>query len=140
MEKSSYRAYILVCYKLGKSVKEIHDELTSILMYGHVMFKSTVPILIHCLDKGKTINAQTYIVIITYTVSSLFLVQLRSKDQRQAPKTWKYCMTKVVREYLNNEGIAINDHPPYLPGLAPCDFGFLAKLSNIWLTLKMSKA
>ena len=28
MEKSSYRAYILVRYKLGKSVKEIHEELT----------------------------------------------------------------------------------------------------------------
>jgi hypothetical protein len=27
MEKSTYRAYILVRYKMGKSVKEIHDDL-----------------------------------------------------------------------------------------------------------------
>ena len=28
MKKSSYQAYILVRYKLGKSGKEIHDKLT----------------------------------------------------------------------------------------------------------------
>ena len=39
-------------------------------------------------------------------------------------------MTKVVREYLNNEGIAINDHPPYLPGLAPCDFWLFSKIKQ----------
>ena len=39
-------------------------------------------------------------------------------------------VAKIVKTYLQNEGITIIDHPPYSPDLAPSDFWLFSKLKR----------
>jgi transposase len=39
-------------------------------------------------------------------------------------------VAKLVKNYLENEGITIIDHPPYSPDLAPCDFWLFGKVKR----------
>ena len=59
-----------------------NDGYCQLNMTVTIMFKSTGGLLIHCLDKGKIISAQTYIENRLKSVSAI------EKQQRcQAPKT-----------------------------------------------------
>ena len=98
-----------------------------------VMFKSTGPLLIHCLDKGETISAQSYIEYCLKPVVSAIEKQRPTsgtKNMKILHDNAKPHVAKVVQEYLNNEGIAIIDHPPYSPDLAPCDFWLFSKIKQ----------
>lgn len=96
-----------------------------------IMFKSTGPLLVHCLDKGKTMSAQTYIEDCLKPVVCAIQKQ-RSKTGTKSMKILhdnaKPHVAKVVQEYLNSEGIGRIDHPPYSPDLAPCDFWLFSKI------------
>ena len=39
-------------------------------------------------------------------------------------------VAKIVKKYLDDEGITIIDHLPYSPDLAPCDFRLFSKLKQ----------
>ena len=97
-----------------------------------VMFKSTGPLLIHCLDKEKTISARTYVEDCLKPVSAIEKQRPTSgtKNMKISHDNAKHHFAKVVREYLNNEGIGIIDHPPYSTDLAPCDFWLFSKIKQ----------
>ena len=79
----------------------------------------------HCLDKGKTISAQTYIEDWLKPVVGAIEKQLLTsgtKNMKILNDNAKPHVAKIVRKYLNNKGIGIIDHPLYWPDLAPCDF------------------
>ena len=90
-----------------------------------VFFKSTGPVLIHAVKKGSTIDNNYYI--------ENCLKPLVGEMELQRPKTGVKNMKilhdnarphthKNVHNFLESQGIALIDHPPYSPDLAPCDF------------------
>ena len=90
-----------------------------------VMFKSTGPLLVHYLEKGEAICAQTYIEdCLTPVIGTIRQQRPKSgtKSMKILHDNAKPHVAKIVREYLNSEGITIIDHPPYSPDLAPSDF------------------
>ena len=95
-------------------------------------FKSTGPVLIHKVDKGKTIDHNYYIDNCLIPVIN----EIRKKEK--SPRT-KYKMLhdngrphvhRDVVDYLTEEGMEIIPHPPYSPDLAPCDFSLNDYIKN----------
>ena len=98
-----------------------------------VMFKSTGPLLIHCLNKGETITAKTYIEDCLKPVVRAIEKQRPmsgTKNMKILHDNAKPHVAKDVQDYLKNESIAIIDHPPYSPDLAPCDFWLFSKIKQ----------
>lgn len=90
-----------------------------------VFFKSTGPILVHCVDKGKTIDHQYYI---EHCLSPVF-EELRRQRPASGTRGIKllHDNAKPHKHYntvsfIESNGIQIIDHPPYSPDLAPCDY------------------
>ncbi|CAF1115050.1 unnamed protein product [Rotaria sp. Silwood1] len=87
-------------------------------------FKSTGSLLIHKVDKGKTIDHDYYIDNCLIPVIN----EIRKKE-KSSRTTYKMLHDNGpphthpdVIDYLMEEGIEIIPHPPYSPDLAPCDF------------------
>ncbi len=60
-----------------------------------------------------------------------------TKDHQPEPKTSKSYndnakphVVKIIKTYLESEGITTIDHPPYSPDLAPCDFWLFDKIKQ----------
>ncbi|CAF1552172.1 unnamed protein product [Rotaria sp. Silwood1] len=87
-------------------------------------FKSTGSLLIHKVDKGKTIDHDYYIDNCLIPVIN----EIRKKE-KSSRTTYKMLHDNGpphthpdVIDYLMEEGIEIIPHPSYSPDLAPCDF------------------
>lgn len=90
-----------------------------------IMFKSTGALHVHCAKSGETITGDYYIrYCLSPTVREI-------NEQRPISGTTNMKIlhdnarphvTQGVRTYLDRKGIAIIDHPPYSPDLAPSDF------------------
>ena len=89
-----------------------------------LFFKSTRPVLIHKVDKGKTIDHNYYI------DNGLVHVINEIRQKEKSSRT-KYKMPhdngsphahRDLVDYLTEVGIEIIPHLPYSPDLAPCDF------------------
>jgi len=90
-----------------------------------VFFRSTGPVLVHYVDKGKTIDNQYYI---EYCLSPMI-----EEVERQRPSHGVRDMFLLhdnarphihsnVINFVKSNGMKIIDHPPYSPDLAPCDY------------------
>ena len=90
-----------------------------------IFFRTSGVVHISYLDKGKTIDHQTYIKdCLKPLVSTL-------KEQRPmyGTKNLKFHhdnarphVHKDVKKYLESQNLTVMSHPPYSPDLAPCDF------------------
>ena len=81
--------------------------------------------------EGQTMNAQFYCSI---------LRRLREDIRRKRPELWRAGswllhddsapshQALVTREFLAHNSIITLPHPPYSPGLAPCDFFLFPKM------------
>jgi len=90
-----------------------------------IFFRSTGPVLVHCVDKGKTIDHKYYI------EKCLSPMIEEIKQQRPASgtrglyllhdnaKPHAHCDTVY---FVQSNGMEIIDHPPYSPDLSPCDY------------------
>ncbi|CAF1140319.1 unnamed protein product, partial [Didymodactylos carnosus] len=90
-----------------------------------LFFKSNGPVLIHKVDKGKTINHNYYIENCLRPVIDEIRKQeksSRTKCIRLLHDNGRSHIHRDVIDYLTEEGIEIIPHPPYSPDLAPCDF------------------
>ncbi|CAF3142115.1 unnamed protein product [Rotaria sp. Silwood2] len=89
-----------------------------------LFFKSTGPLLIHKVDKGKTIDHDYY--IDNCLIPVINEIRKKEKSSRTTLKILHdngppHAHQDVV-DYLTEECIEIIPHPPYSPDLAPCDF------------------
>ena len=98
-----------------------------------VFFKSTGVVLIDYLESGKTITAKYY----RNNCLKPALEKVMEERPTSGMKNMKILhdnakphVAKIVKEYLNNEGLTIIDHPPYSPDLAPCDFWLFSRLKH----------
>lgn len=88
-------------------------------------FKSSSPVLIHKLGKGKTIDHNYYIENCLEPVIN----EIRRQEKSSRTKFIKllhdndspHTHSDVIN-YLTEEGIEITPHPPYSSDLAPCNF------------------
>ena len=90
-----------------------------------IFFRTSGPVYIDRLDKGETITS-------TYYIENV-LKPLFKELKKQRPKSGltnikilhdnaRPHTAKNTFSFLEDEGVAIIDHPPYSPDLAPCDF------------------
>ena len=90
-----------------------------------IFFKSTVPVLIHYVERGKTVDHQYYI--------DYCLKPFVDNIKMQRPSCGVHGIKlhhdngrphvhKDVSNYLESEGIIAIPHPPNSPDLSPCDF------------------
>ena len=98
-----------------------------------VFFKSTGPVLIDVLDKGKTIDHKYYI----KNVLKPAIQQVREQRPESGTKSFKILhhnakvhVAKKVKSYLEQEGMTTIRHPPYSPDLAPCDVWLFDKIKQ----------
>jgi len=90
-----------------------------------VFFKSTGPVLVDCMERGKTITAAYYV----KNCLKPLVKALKKERPTSGTKSMKMLhdnarphVARTVISYLEQEHIAVIDHPPYSPDLAPCDF------------------
>ncbi len=98
-----------------------------------VFFKSTGPVLVDCMDAGKTIDAKYYIKnCLKPALANVKQQRIRSglANMKILHDNAKPHVAKTVKNYLESEGIIIIDHPPYSPDLAPCDFWLFDKIKQ----------
>jgi histone-lysine N-methyltransferase SETMAR len=90
-----------------------------------IFFKSNGPVLIHCVDEGKTIDHNYYIENCLKPVVKEIWKQRRSAGTKGIKLLHDNARPHIhsdVINYLTEEGINIMPHPPYSPDLAPCDY------------------
>ncbi|CAF1413611.1 unnamed protein product, partial [Rotaria sp. Silwood1] len=89
-----------------------------------LFFKSTGPVRIHKVDKGKTIDHNYYIE--NCLIPIINEIRKKEKSSRTNYKllhdNGRPQTHRDVVNYLTEEGIEIMPHPPHSPDLAPCDF------------------
>lgn len=98
-----------------------------------VFFRSTGVVFVDCLESGKTICAKYYRDhCLKPTIKKVMEERTNSgvKNMKILHDNAKPHIAKIVKTYLENEGITIIDHPPYSPDLAPCDFWLFSKLKQ----------
>ena len=98
-----------------------------------IFFRASGIVHISYLDKGKTINHQTYIKdCLEPLVSTL-------KEQRPicGTRNLKFHHDNAkphvhvsVKKYLEDQNFVVMDHPPYSPDLAPCDFWLFSYIKS----------
>lgn len=90
-----------------------------------IFFKSTGPVLVHAVEKGKTVDRFYYI--------DKCLKPVIKEIHRQRPSSGLKNMTLLhdnasahdhqdVFDFLKKEGLNLLPHPPYSPDLSPCDY------------------
>ena len=96
-------------------------------------FKSTGVVLIDCLESGKTVATKYY----RDNCLKSALEKVREERPTSGSKNIKFLhdnakphVAKIVKKYLNNEGLTIIDHPLYSPDLALCDFRLFSRLKH----------
>lgn len=90
-----------------------------------IFFKNDGPVLITYLERGQTIDAESYIEnCLKPIVSTLNLERPRSgaKSYKIHDDNARPHVHKSVNNFLTEHGIKTIRHPPYSPDLAPCDF------------------
>ena len=90
-----------------------------------IFFKNDGPVLITYLERGQTIDAESYIEnCLKPIVSTLNLERPRSgaKSYKIHHDNARPHVHKSVNNFLTEHGIKTIRHPPYSPDLAPCDF------------------
>jgi histone-lysine N-methyltransferase SETMAR len=90
-----------------------------------LFFKSTGPLLIHNVQKGKTIDYNYYIENCLKPVINEIRKQeksIRTKDFKLLHDNGRPHRHPHAINYLTEEGIEIMPHPPYSLDLSPCDF------------------
>ena len=98
-----------------------------------VFFITTGPVLIVCMEKGQTINAKYYIKNCLKPVIACLEEQRPTSGARNFKilhDNAKPHVAKIVKTFLESEGITIIDHPPYSPVLAPCDFWLFDRIKQ----------
>ena len=98
-----------------------------------VFFRSTGVVFVDCLENGKTVCAKYYRDnCLKPTIKKVMEERTKSgvKNMKILHDNAKPHVAKIVKAYLENEGITIIDHPPYSPDLAPCDFWLFSKLKQ----------
>ena len=107
-----------------------------------IFFKSTGPILSHCVKPQTKITSQYYI------ENCLEPVVKAMKKQRKKSGTKSLKLlhdnarphsTEDVISYLESEKIGIIRHPPYSPDLAPCDFWLFDEIKRKLKDAKSAK-
>jgi [histone H3]-lysine36 N-dimethyltransferase SETMAR len=90
-----------------------------------IFFKSNGPVLIHCVDEGKTVDHNYYIENCLKPVVKEIWKQRKvagTKGIKLLHDNARPHIHSDVINYLTEEGINIMPHPPYSPDLAPCDY------------------
>ena len=98
-----------------------------------ISFKSSGPLHVDCMDRGRTIDHQYYIDnCLTPTVKMIKEQRPTSgvKNMKILHANARPHVHKSVEIFLEQEAIAIIDHPPYSPDLVPCDFWLFAKIKH----------
>jgi histone-lysine N-methyltransferase SETMAR len=98
-----------------------------------IFFKSNGPLNVDCMDSGETIDNNYYIEnCLRPTVDSIKKQRPTSgvKNMKILHDGARPHIHKNVKNFLEQEGIAIIDHPPYSPDLAPCDFWLFDKIKK----------
>jgi hypothetical protein len=128
-------AFVLKCTGLFKDVREeVKDDPRSgrprtnnyepKTMFS-IFFKTSGAVYISYMDKGKTINAESYI---NDCIKPMFKEVIKQRPSCGLAKikfhhdNAKPHVAKIVVAYLNELNIGIIEHPPYSPDLAPSDF------------------
>lgn len=90
-----------------------------------IFFKSNGPLVLHGLDKGKTLDYQCYI----ENCLKPLVEQIKRVRKSSGTAGVKLLHDNArphqhnkVSTFLREEGIKVMPHPPYSPDLAPCDF------------------
>ena len=90
-----------------------------------IFFRSAGPVLVHYVERGKSIDHQYYI---NNCLSPMF-ASLRRQRPSSGTKGLKILHDNATPHnhestvtFIQSQGIQIIDHPPYSPDLAPCDF------------------
>ena len=90
-----------------------------------VLFKTTGPMLVDVLEKGKTIDHQYYLKnCLRPLVRSInsHRPQSNTTNIKLLHDNARPHIHKNVKNYLKSQHIKVIDHPPYSPDLAPSDF------------------
>jgi histone-lysine N-methyltransferase SETMAR len=90
-----------------------------------IFFKSNGPVLIHCVDEGKTTDHNYYIENCLKPVIKEIWKQRKSSGTNGIKLLHDNARPHThsdVIDYLTQEGINIMPHPLYSPDLAPCDY------------------
>jgi [histone H3]-lysine36 N-dimethyltransferase SETMAR len=98
-----------------------------------IMFKSTGPLHVQCVKKGESITADYYIRnCLSPAIQAINQQRPTSgtTNMKILHDNAKPHVTLSVRNYLDRKGIAIIDHPPYSPDLAPSDFWLFDKIKQ----------
>jgi [histone H3]-lysine36 N-dimethyltransferase SETMAR len=111
-------------------VRRSHFEPKSMIS---VFFKSTGPVLIDCLERGKTIDNKYYIEnCLKPAIKTVKELRVKSgtTNLKILHDNARPHVHKNVNNFLKSEGITIISHPPYSPDLAPCDFWLFDKIKQ----------
>ena len=90
-----------------------------------IFFKSTGALVVRCVNKGETVDNEFYIEnCLTPLVKKLTKLRKKSgvTNMKLLHDNARPHVHKNVRNFLENQGIGLVEHPPYSPDLAPCDF------------------
>jgi histone-lysine N-methyltransferase SETMAR len=98
-----------------------------------IFFRSTGVVFVDCLESGKTICARYYrdkcLKPVFQKVTEQRVIS-GVKNMKILHDNAKPHVAKIVKTYIENEGIITIDHPPYSPDLAPCDFWLFSKIKR----------
>jgi histone-lysine N-methyltransferase SETMAR len=90
-----------------------------------IFFRSTGPVYIHSVERGKTIDQNYYI----NNCLSPMIENLKKQRPSSGTKGIKILHDNATPHtheatvtFIQSNGMQIIDHPPYSPDLAPCDF------------------
>ena len=98
-----------------------------------VFFKSTGPVFVTYVDKGKTVDNQFYIKsCLRYVVEEINKQRPLSgtKNVKLLHDNARPHVHSNVLSYLERKGIKVIPHPHYSPDLAPCDFWLFSNIKQ----------
>lgn len=90
-----------------------------------IFFRRCGPVLITYLDRGKTVDSQTYIENCLQPILTYLNKQRKStgaKNIKIHHDNARPHVHSTVNNFLQEHGMILVKHPPYSPDLAPCDF------------------
>ena len=117
----------------GESPPGVQNATGTSLNRCPEFFRSTCVVFVDCQESGKTVSAKYYRVNCLKPAIEKVREERPtsgSKNVKIFHQNAKTHVAKIVKDYLNNEGIKIIDHPPYSPDLAPCDFWLYSELKR----------
>jgi len=100
------------------------DRFEPKIMFS-IFFRTSGPVLVHAVEKGKTIDNQYYIENCLGSALNAVCEQRKSKGTHNIRLLHDNARPHVhsnVDNFLTENGIKVIQHPPYSPDLAPSDF------------------